>query len=279
MSLPLSELLKDRRLILDGSMGASLEALFTLDHPLSVKDLLLYSTKALLQEPSWITNVHRSYLAVGAQMLITATYQASWQTLSKYARICFDDSRKKWQLAIGRRLSGKVYIAGSIGPYGAFLANGAEYSEVLAEYHREHLKFFVQSDCVEVVAFETIPNFDEVKAIFQLIRQYMYSQQEGLVGDNFICSGCNCVSYEIVPGIIKSFNDTASCLGWESIPLIVYLNLGFCNDTSNPSEYGFRSDYWLSVPNVRVIGGCCSTGPYEVDIIAKGVALASNKTE
>lgn len=116
----------------------------------------------------------------------------------------------------------------------------------------------------------------------------MYSQQEGLVGDNFIGSGCNCVSYEIVPGIIKSFNDTASCLGWEPIPLIVYLNLGFCNDTSNPSVYGFRSDvkgwssavqYWLSVPNLRVIGGCCSTGPYEVDIIAKGVALASNKTE
>lgn len=104
MSLTLSELLKDRRLILDGSMGASLEALFTLDHPLSVKDLLLCSIKALLQEPSWITNVHRSYLAVGAQMLITATYQASWQTLSKYAGICFDDSRRKWQLAVGRRL-------------------------------------------------------------------------------------------------------------------------------------------------------------------------------
>lgn len=325
----LSQFLSEKRLIQDGSMGTSLEALVPHNHPLSVKGLPLWSTKVLLQEPSWITNVHKSYLDVGAQMLITATYQASSQTLEKFADLDLEGSRKTWQSSVDCALeavkqsktSDKVYIAGSIGPYGAFLANGAEYSgdydnlqaDALADYHQEHLKFFVECEGVDAIAFETIPNFDEVKGIFQLLRrlytpdfhkdfyltlsckdehhlvdntplsdviEYIYSQQTGLVSQCFVGSGCNCISYELVPGIIETFNNVAAQLNKEPMSLIIYPNLGFSNDMSNPSEYEFRSDTkgwtsavkkWLSVPNVRIIGGCCSTGPHEVHIIAKEV--------
>lgn len=332
-SKSLSEFLSENRLVQDGSMGTSLEALVPHDHPLSVKGLPLWSTKVLLQEPSWITNVHKGYLDVGAQMLITATYQASSQTLSKFAGLDLESSRKTWQSSVDCALEAvsqsntpdKVYIAGSIGPYGAFLANGAEYSgdyddlkaDELADYHYEHLKFFVECEGVDVIAFETIPNFDEVKGIFNLVKrlytsefkkefyltlsckdeehlvdntplvdviEYIYRQQAGIVAECFVGSGCNCISYELVPGIIGTFNNVASLLNKKPMTLIVYPNLGFSNDMTNPSEYEFCSDTkgwtsavqsWLSVPNVRIIGGCCSTGPHEVHIIAKQIELIS----
>lgn len=324
--MSLSNHLALKRLIQDGSMGTSLEALVPLDHPLSVKGLPLWSTKVLLQEPSWVTNVHKTYLDVGAEMLITATYQASSQTLSKFAGIDMEGARKTWQTSVDCALDAisesecqqKVYIAGSIGPYGAFLANGSEYSgeynglqaAAIADYHREHLKFFVQAKGVDCIAFETIPNMDEVKGIFELIREvytpefqkeyfvvlsckdekhlvdgtpletvieYIHSQLDGLVASNFIGTGANCISFELVPGIIQSINNTSSRLGKEFLPLIIYPNLGFNNDMSDPGNYGFRTDTsawgtgvesWLSVPNVRIIGGCCSTGPAEVKTIA-----------
>lgn len=331
--MTLSELLSKKRLVQDGSMGTSLEALVPHGHPLSVKGLPLWSTKVLLQEPLWVTGVHKSYVDVGARMLITATYQASSQTLSKFAELDMEGARKTWQTSIDCALEAaklaepeKVYVAGSIGPYGAFLANGAEYSgdydglesDALANYHREHLKFFVESEGIDVIAFETIPNFDELKGIFKLLHEiytpefqkefyitlscrdektlvdktpltvvveFIYSQLEGLVAHNFVGSGSNCISYELVPGIVSNFNDTAARLGKEPMPLIIYPNLGFSNDMSNPSAYEFRSDTkgwteavksWLAIPNIRIIGGCCSTSPHEVEIIANELAQHEN---
>lgn len=332
--MSLSRVLSSKRLVQDGSMGTALEELVPLDHPLSVKGLPLWSTKILLQEPLWVTNVHKSYVDVGAQMLITATYQASSQTLLKFADLDLEGAKQTWQTSIDCALdaiklsakSEKIYVAGSIGPYGAYLANGAEYSgdydglkrDALANYHQEHLKFFVENEGVDVIAFETIPNFDEVKGIFDLIHlvytsdyhkdfyltlscktpetlvdgtpltdviEYIYSQLNGPVAQNFIGSGSNCISYELVSGIISTFNETAKKLTKEPLPLVIYPNLGFENDMSNVSEYQFRSDTngwtagvrdWLKIPNVRIIGGCCSTGPAEVEIIAKELKRLDN---
>lgn len=313
-------------LVQDGSTGTELENILPLDHPLSIKGSPLWSTKILLQEPSLVTQVHRSYLDVGSQMLITSTYQASQLTLKKHAGLELPEARDVWRKAVccakeaidsAPEIKHKTYIAGSVGPYGAYLANGAEYSGdydvvdvgKLAQYHEEMVKCFIEDADVDVIAFETIPRFEEVKAIFELLEKlytsnyqkefyvalsckdestlvdgtplsdvilYMVSRDHPLVKANFVGTGCNCVPYEIVEGFIRTVNATCEDLGAEALNLIIYPNLGFENDPSNPSDYAFRSsvegwrraiEQWSQAPNVRIIGGCCSTGPREVQVI------------
>lgn len=339
--MSLKETLSRARLVQDGAMGTQLEALVPEGHPLSVKGLPLWSTKVLLGEPSWVTDIHRKYVAAGCDMLITASYQASQQTLLKHENMDLEAARAVWQQSVdcarqateaeneatksdvkasdkkdGRK---KVWIAASVGPYGAYLANGAEYSgdyaglseQELAEYHREQVRFFVENSDVDVIAFETVPNFAEVRALFGLLHS-MYSEgyrkefymslscknattladgtpietvveymlaQKGVVGECFVAAGCNCVAYELVAPFIKTVRSVCEQHG-VSLPLVVYPNLGFDNDMSDTSQYAFKSSNdgwaqavreWLTEPSVRVVGGCCSTGPAEVAVIRDAI--------
>lgn len=321
--MSVKETLATQRIVLDGALGTQIEELIPIDSPLSVKGLPLWSTKVLIQEPSLITEIHKKYLQAGASMLITSLYQASLQTLEKHGKMSLAQARQVWQKSINCAkdamslvdADAKVFIAASIGPYGAYLANGAEYSgeyegksiDYLAEYHREMLEYFTVNDDVDCIAFETIPNFDEIKAIFKLTEQvftestnkefyltlscknsstladgtplavvitYLLTQNFGdLVRGRFIATGCNCVPYEDVSDFISNVDNVALALNVEPLPLIVYPNYGFENDMSDVSQYEFKKsskkwalavDEWCLFANVRIIGGCCSTGPQEV---------------
>lgn len=326
-NMSLKETLAGRVLVQDGAMGTELEALVPVGHPLSVKGLPLWSTKMLLAEPSWVTDIHKKYVDAGCDMLITTTYQASEWTMKKHENMELPQIQEVWQQAVVCAKNAvadakrKIYIAGSIGPYGAYLANGAEYSgnyegksaAELAVYHESIVKFYVENADVDLIAFETIPNFDEVKGIYALLRklytdsynkefylnlscknattladgtplstviEYIVSQNESVVGKCFVATGCNCVPYEIVASIAENINETCQKIGAEPLNLVVYPNLGFDNDMSDTSQYAFRSStdgwtkairQWKSIPNVRVIGGCCSTGPNEVASIRDAI--------
>lgn len=289
--------IKTQKLVLDGALGTQLEEIIPRDNPLSVKGLPLWSTKVLIQEPQLITDIHRSYLDKGASILITSLYQASLQTLQKHENLSVEQARDVWQKSIdctkqAITASGKslVFVAASVGPYGAFLANGAEYSgeygdqtvEDLVEYHREIVEFFAVQKDVNCIAFETIPNFDEIKAIFQLVESvftklgpkefyvclsckdsatladgtpleevftFLLGQatRDDRVGQNFIGTGCNCVPYEIVSDFIVNANKVAHDQKAQPLNLIVYPNYGFENDMSDVSQYQFKksSEKWI----------------------------------
>lgn len=313
--------LQNNRIVLDGALGTQLEENIPRDSPLLVKGLPLWSTKVLIQEPQLITNIHASYLAQGAQMVITSSYQASKQTLEKHEGMSLAQAQKVWNSSIEcvklaietAKPAQKIFVAASIGPYGAYLANGAEYLGeygdlsvyLLADYHRDMVQYFAQleADCI---AFETIPNFLELQAVFELAKtELLGSPKEFYVtlscrdlstladgtpikkvveyiteelGNEklnkiFIGTGCNCVPYEIVSDFVANVNSTTSQLGVSPLNLIVYPNYGFENDMSDVSQYVFKKasekwaqavEHWCSFANVKVIGGCCSTGPEEI---------------
>lgn len=322
--MTLKETLKSKRLVQDGALGTQLELLIPVDSPLSVKGSPLWSTKVLIAEPTYIQKIHESYLEKGADMLVTSSYQASLQTLEKHEHMTLAQAQLVWQKsveycqkAVDNVAQKKVYVASSIGPYGAFLANGAEYSGAydglrapeLADYHREMVKFFLSNKDVDLIAFETIPNFEEIKGLFKLLDSLytedfhkefylclsckdsatladgtplsevvkFFLHQKSLIVENcFLGTGCNCVNFEIVSGFIDNVNTTCQLENKEPLNLTVYPNLGFDNDMSDVSQYGFKSstekwgeaiEKWCSSPNVRVIGSCCSTGPLEVATI------------
>lgn len=318
------ETIISQKLVLDGALGTQLEETIPRDSPLSVKGLPLWSTKVLIHEPQLITEIHKQYLEKGASVLITSLYQASLQTLQKHENMTVEQVQDVWLKSIECATEAiaavphdsKVFIAASVGPYGAYLANGAEYSgeygnktvDELADYHRHMVNFFTTSADVDCIAFETIPTFGEIKAIFKLVGEvftekhftdfwvtlsckdahtladgtpleevfaYLLAQtsKNDLASEKFVGTGCNCVPLEYVTDFITKANEVASSHNLQPINLIVYPNHGFENDMSDVSQYKFRKfsekwirevEDWSRIENVRVIGGCCSTGPEEV---------------
>lgn len=98
----------------------------------------LWSAKMLESNPEAIVLAHLAYLEAGAQCIITSSYQA---TLPGFMAIGYDQPAasalilKSVQVAEEARRrfeflhpnQAKPLIAASVGPYGAYLANGSEY--------------------------------------------------------------------------------------------------------------------------------------------------------
>src|SRR5271169_6264587 len=120
--------------VLDGAMATELEQKgFDLDGP-------LWSAHVLESSPEAIVAVHRDYLEAGADCLLTASYQVSAEGFEKIGHnpqdaasaaaealrasvALAERARTDYQTSTPRR----IWIAASLGPYGAMLHNGAEY--------------------------------------------------------------------------------------------------------------------------------------------------------
>ena len=132
---PLSALLDDQGLvILDGGLATELEAR---GHDLTNA---LWSARLLLDAPEVIADVHAAYLDAGADCIVSSSYQA---TLEGFRRrgVGAEEARERLQAAVelargardgfwrtappGRR---RPLVAASVGPYGAALADGSEYT-------------------------------------------------------------------------------------------------------------------------------------------------------
>jgi homocysteine S-methyltransferase len=169
--------------VLDGGLATELEARGL------VIDNVLWSARALIDAPAIVAAVHRDYLEAGADVIETATYQATLGGLTAQGLSARDAGhvlRSGVTLACrerdafwerhepnGRRA--RPLVAASIGGYGAFLANGSEYRgnygqdvDALATWHRPRLRLLEESGA-DLLAFETIPSLVEAEAIVQLL--------------------------------------------------------------------------------------------------------------
>jgi len=123
-------------LILDGALATELEKHGRdLNHP-------LWSAKLLQDEPELIKQVHLDYLHAGADCLITASYQATFQgfraqgidqakaeqLMQRSVDLALEARDQFWATETNRHGRQRPLVAASIGPYGAYLANGAEYT-------------------------------------------------------------------------------------------------------------------------------------------------------
>src|ERR1700759_847848 len=116
--------------ILDGGMATELERRgCDISGP-------LWSAHVLQDSPETIEEVHLSYLDAGADCILTASYQLSamgYAELGQPQEAAVAALRQSVDLAVAARnryrgqSSRAVWIAASLGPYGAALHNGAEY--------------------------------------------------------------------------------------------------------------------------------------------------------
>lgn len=308
----IAENLKNRTgLVVDGAMATELEK-----HGVKT-DSELWSATALIENPEAIKSVHKSYFENGADVATTNTYQAN---ISKFMELGLTETdsenlitkavqlakkaRSEYydKLSHDERIKRAKYalVAGSVGPYGAYLADGSEYTGdydlTKAEYQEFHLRRMQLLDQagVDLFAFETQPNFDEANALVDLLQERFPEQDAWLTfsvqDSDTLCDGTSLAE------AVKYFNDVeqisaigVNCTTLENIqdivrivnqvtdkPIIVYPNNGDIYDPetktwqANPQADTFEDlvPEWLEA-GAKLIGGCCRTTPKDINEIAK----------
>jgi len=172
---------KGTTVLLDGGLATEIQAQ---GHNIDSK---LWSAKMLVRNPQAIIDAHRAFLDVGAECIISASYQASHKTLMEKGFSVADadqliissvelarEARQQF-LDENHAVNYLPIIAASIGPYGASMYNGAEYTgdydrdaDGIREFH--HGRLTVLDDCgADVLAVETIPNATEARVLCEML--------------------------------------------------------------------------------------------------------------
>src|SRR5688500_11431791 len=173
-------------LIIDGALATELER-----RGYNLKDEL-WSARILLEQPEAIKQVHLDYFKAGADCAITASYQATMEgfikrglnkaeaigLIQKSVRLAIEAREEFWSEPTNRIGRSKPFVAASVGPYGAYLADGSEYrgnyglsEKELMEFHHPRMKALIEAGA-EMLACETIPCLVEAQAIAKLLKEF-----------------------------------------------------------------------------------------------------------
>jgi homocysteine S-methyltransferase len=276
--------------LLDGGLATALEDLgntFTSE---------LWTGELLKSAPDQIREAHAAFVKAGAEIIITSTYQVSFPGCIAKGwthQEVVDALKNSIQLA---RDAHSPKVAASIGPYGAYLADGSEYrgnydstEEQIREFHKERLEILIACK-PDYLAIETIPEIREARVLLQLLKDLdntvpvwiAFSCKDELhlssgesfrdaamiskeLGANYV--GINCTSPEVVTGLLESAEEYG--------PFVVYPNAGRTWNEKLKRLEGATvklSDQHIqqwSQCGATIIGGCCGIGPKEIAQVAR----------
>ncbi|QOY21226.1 homocysteine S-methyltransferase [Xanthomonas citri] len=303
---PFSQALQhDGYVVLDGALATELE-----QRGCDLNDAL-WSARVLMEQPELIYQVHRDYFAAGAQCAITASYQA---TPLGFAACGLDVAQaqaliaRSVALAVQARAdhltlhphAAPLWVAGSVGPYGAYLADGSEYRgdyvlpiEQLMDFHRPRIAALAEAG-VDLLACETLPSASEIVALRQLLQHdfpqlhawFSFTLRDAAhLSDGtplaqvvpaldacaqVIAVGVNCIALDQATAALHSLS------ALTALPLVVYPNSGEHYDASDKRWHAGRGAaltladqhaHWLAA-GARLIGGCCRTAPRDIAALA-----------
>ncbi|BBZ13153.1 homocysteine S-methyltransferase [Mycobacterium branderi] len=277
---------EDTVLIGDGGLATELEARGNdLSDP-------LWSARLLVDAPAEIEAVHRAFFRAGAMYATTASYQASFDGFAARG-IDRRDAVRLLRRSVELARAAGPWVAASIGPYGAALADGSEYRgryglsvARLESWHRPRFEVLAEAGA-DVLALETVPDVDEGEALVNLVRglgvpawlSYTIDGAFTRAGQplaeafavaagvpEIVAVGVNCCSPDDVLPAISMAAETGK-------PVIVYPNSGERWNGARrawvgPSRFSAQLvPQWVSA-GARVIGGCCRVRPADIAELA-----------
>lgn len=292
----LAEEIADGPVLLDGGLATLLEA-----HGHDLRSAL-WSARLLVDDPGAIVAAHREFFGAGARVAITASYQANFTGM---ATLGLDHARAADLMRLSVRLARQAadeepgagddrWVAASIGPYGAALADGSEYRgdyglsvAQLRAWHRPRLRVLADAGA-DVLAIETIPCRAEVEALVEEIRGSGCPAWLSLT-----CAGSRTRAGEPladafamaagVPEIVAvgvNCSDSADVAAAIDLavrasgkPGIAYPNSGERWDAVSRSWSGAvtfgpeEAAEWIGA-GARLVGGCCRVGPGAIRSLA-----------
>ncbi len=286
--------------VLDGGMSTALE--------LQGHDLTdpLWTARVLIDDPDAVAAAHRAYYAAGARVATTASYQAAVPSLVQQGL-----SRSEAEQVIRRSvtLARDVrdalaadgvprWVAASVGPYGALLADGSEYRgrygltrAQLRDVHAPRLALLADAG-PDLLAVETIPDLDEAEVIATLLDEiglpawFSFSVAGGstragqplaeafavaAAPDAVVAVGVNCCP----PAEVSEAVALAVAVTGKSA--VAYPNGGEQWDAAartwtGPSRFDpALARQWVAA-GATYVGGCCRVGPSDIAALAHAAA-------
>jgi homocysteine S-methyltransferase len=283
-------------LVGDGGLATALEAR---GHDLSDP---LWSARLLLDDPDEVVAVHGAFFAAGAGIATTASYQASFEGFAARGVARADTERLlRRSVELARRARAELagdgrprWVAASVGPYGAMLADGSEYRgryglgvAALTAWHRPRLEVLAAAG-PDVLALETVPDADEAEALAAAVAglglpawlSYSIAGDRTRAGQplaeafavaggvpEIVAVGVNCCA----PGDVAAAVATAREVTGK--PVVAYPNSGEEWDPIRqtwvgPSRFCARDAAGWVAGGARIVGGCCRVGPADIAELA-----------
>ncbi|MFJ7150421.1 homocysteine S-methyltransferase [Streptomyces sp. NPDC100445] len=301
LSPGLADALAGGTVVLDGGMSNQLEAA---GHDLSDE---LWSARLLAEEAEAVTEAHLAYFRAGADVAITASYQATFEGFAqrgtgreeaaRLLALSVELARTAARRAAGAGVRRPLWVAASVGPYGAMRADGSEYRgryglsvAELERFHRPRVEVLAGA-APDVLALETVPDADEAAALLRAVRglgvpawlSYTVDGPRTRAGqpleeafavaadsDEVIAVGVNCCAPEDVEAAVRI---AARVTGK---PVVVYPNSG---ETWDPRVRAWAGRTTFTAERVtawraagaRLIGGCCRVGPDTITSIGRAL--------
>jgi homocysteine S-methyltransferase len=286
--------------VLDGGMSNALEDLgYDLRDP-------LWTARLLRDAPDAVAEVHRRYYRAGARVATTASYQASVPgfigqglsaavaaaTIVRSVALARDVRDEQAGDGVPR------FVAASVGPYGAYLADGSEYRgnygvarATLRDFHEPRLELLASAG-PDLLAVETVPDIVEAEVIVDLLDDlglpawFSFSAHGGRtaagqpLADAFavaataatvVAVGVNCCAADEVEAAVRLAVTTTGKAA------VAYPNGGGAWDARGQRWSG-RVAYdvelargWVAA-GATFVGGCCRVGPAGIARLADALA-------
>ncbi len=290
-------------MILDGGLATQLEA--------QGCDLgnALWSASLLQSNPEAIVTATRAYLDVGAECVATASYQASREGFATRGLSATEaDALMLLSVELAKRArDGYVHdnpglefvplVAASLGPYGAMLHDGSEYSgdygvtaETLRSFHAPRLALF--DNCgADVLGLETIPSRLEAEVLADLLVNrktpawISFSCRDSahvvdgtpleVVAAMFadhptvVAVGINCTPPQYAPELVARLREAApgkSIMAYPNSGETYHVKDNSWSGTVTPGDCAEAALAWVAA-GARLVGGCCRMGPEHIRAI------------
>lgn len=260
----------------------------------------LWTAWAAWRRPDDLMRAHRLFVEAGADIVTTASYQCDVDALRRAGA---DDRTARQVLfsttSLARRAAGgaDVRVAASIGPFGASLADGSEYTghygvplSVVESHHRRRLEVLVDSGA-DLFAVETLPRRDEAVIVRDLLVEFgappawfsfgVADATRTYGGDDIVSVAADVVEYPnlVAVGVNctapKNVRSSLAVFHAHGVPTIAYPNHGRTWSAVDREWTGDESVIDLGIvaswlrAGATHIGGCCGVGPSGIARLAE----------
>jgi len=284
MDRSILDLLRERKLLLDGGFGTELikNGFPQGACPESWND----------EKPDIVQKIHKNYYDAGSDAVLTNSFGGTTIKLQSHnlGKKCFELNRIAAAIANEVKPEGK-YLGGSMGPTGKFLKPQGEYSEQefenayseqargLADGGVDFLLIETQYDLNEALCalrgarnvsdlpvFVTMTFNHHPRGFFTLMGNSVGQFIETMEKEGVPVLGSNCtLNSEEMAELVKIMREKTS------LPIIAQANAGKPS-LSEEGEVAYSQgmdDYLSFIPEIMangadIIGGCCGTDPYYI---------------
>lgn len=295
--------------LLDGGLATELQARGW------ALDTVLWSAEYLRSNPRALIDAHCAYLEAGTDVLTSASYQASRAGFHQFGVAAAEADRLiVSSVALARAACDEFAaanpdasprkVAASVGPYGAVLNDGSEYSGeygvpalTLRQFHAQRLNLLDRSGA-DFLAVETLPSLLEARVLSDLLAacatpawvSFSCRDEQHICDGSGIeeaaalfsahprvfAIGVNCTAPQYVAELVSRIR-----LAAPDKVVIAYPNSGEIYDaqqqawrgTASPVDFLSAAKTWVAA-GATWVGGCCRTGPAHISTLRKGLRQA-----